>query len=175
MRGVDKTTENKGPSQEINKEPTLFSWNAPSRPFKRRDRRYWVGIVATASLVSFILFIAEGVMPVVLLFSILLFYYVLSTVEPPEIGYKITKAGVEFSDGVFKWKFLKRYWFERKFDTTTLNFEMSKFPGRLELVVKEQDIPKVRQVLNRYLTEDEGRKTVFDRASDWVSQKILHI
>ena len=50
----------------VRKEPEreLLSWTAPSRPFKRRDRQYFVTTFAMAGIVSLVLFLAEGIMPV---------------------------------------------------------------------------------------------------------------
>ena len=40
-------------------EKDLFSWSSPARPFKKRDREFWVSIIAIATIVGFILFIIE--------------------------------------------------------------------------------------------------------------------
>ena len=68
-------------------EKVLFSWKAPMRPFKARDREFWITTIVIAVIFGFILFLIEGVMPVILIVSIIFLYYVLSTVKPEEIGY----------------------------------------------------------------------------------------
>ena len=45
-------------------EKELFSWRAPARPFKKRDREFWVSVIAIAAVSGFILYIIEGIMPV---------------------------------------------------------------------------------------------------------------
>jgi hypothetical protein len=155
-------------------EKELFAWKAKSRPFKKRPREYWVTIVAIASLLSFIMFLAEGTMPVILIISVIFLYYVLSTVEPHDVSFRITDKGVRIEDKLTEWNELTRYWFTEKLDSVTLNFEMTMFPGRLEMMISEKDINKLRQILSKYLPEEEPQKTSFDRTSDWVSKKILH-
>ena len=55
-------------------ERELFSWKAPARPFKRRDREYWVSILAIAGVIGLIILIIEGVMPVILIVALVFFH-----------------------------------------------------------------------------------------------------
>ena len=154
-------------------EKDLFGWSAKSRPFKKRPREYWVTIVAIASLLSFIMFLAEGTMPVILVISVVFLYYVLSTVEPHEISFRVTDKGVRIADRLTEWSLLKRFWFVSRLDSMTLNFETVEFPGRLEMMVLEKDIPKLKQIVGKYLLEEEPEKTSIDKASDFVSKRFL--
>ena len=154
-------------------EKDLFTWKAKSRPFKKRNREYWVTIVAIASLLSFIMFLAEGTMPVILIVSIIFLYYVLSTVEPHEIFFKITNKGIRVEDKLTEWNLLTKFWFTKRMNDTTLNFVTTKFPWNLELMVQEKDVSKLKSVLLEYLPEEEPEKNTLDKASDWVSKKIL--
>jgi hypothetical protein len=154
-------------------EKELFNWTAKSRPFKKRAREYWVTIVAIAALLSFIMFLAEGTMPVILIISVVFLYYVLSTVEPHEVNFKITDKGIRIENKLTEWNILTRYWFVKRLDSNTLNFETTVFPGKIEMVVEEKDVPKFKSLLSKYLPEEEPEKTSVDKASDWVSKKIL--
>ena len=78
-------------------ERNLVTWTAPARPFKRRDRQFYVTTFAIAGIVSLVLFLAEGVMPVILIISLVFLYYVLSTVEPENIEYKATTRGIKIA------------------------------------------------------------------------------
>src|SRR3989344_2388837 len=86
------------PSIRFEPEKDLHSWKAPSRPFKKRGREFWVTVLSIAALLAFVLFLAEGVMPVILIISLVFLFYVLSTVTPEEIEYKITNRGVKVAD-----------------------------------------------------------------------------
>lgn len=154
-------------------EKDLFNWIAKSRPFKKRPREYWVTVVAIASLLSFIMFLAEGTMPVILIISVIFLYYVLSTVEPHEVAFKLTDKGVRVENKLTEWKMLTKFWFTKRLDSTTLNFEMTAFPGRLEMVVLERDVPRLKQLLGKHMPEEEPEKTSVDKASDWVSKRFL--
>jgi uncharacterized membrane protein len=50
-------------------EKDLVVWNAPSRPFKRRDKQFYLTTISIAGIVCLILFLAEGAMPVILIIS----------------------------------------------------------------------------------------------------------
>ena len=71
-------------------EKDLAVWTAPARPFKRRDREFYITILAMGGIVALILFLVEGFMPVILIISLFFLFYALSTVEPEKIEYKVT-------------------------------------------------------------------------------------
>ena len=56
----------------VRREPErdLVVWTAPARPFKRRDKQFYVTTFAMAGIVSLVLFLAEGIMPVILIISL---------------------------------------------------------------------------------------------------------
>src|SRR3972149_8400337 len=84
-------------------ERELISWKAAARPFKRRDRRFYVTVFAMAGIAGAVLFAIEGVMPVVLIIALVFLFYVLSTVEPEEIEYVITNKGVKVAGKKTEW------------------------------------------------------------------------
>jgi len=55
-------------------EKDLITWIAPARPFKRRDRQFYLTTISIAGIVCLILFLAEGAMPVINL-SLLCYEY----------------------------------------------------------------------------------------------------
>jgi hypothetical protein len=153
-------------------EKELFSWNAPSRPFKRRDREFWVTLGAIAFIGGLILFLIEGVMPVILIISIVFLYYVMSTVAPESIAYAITNLGVKIADKRTDWDYLTRFWFSKRFDSDLLVFEMDALPGRLELVIDGKDKEKLREVLVDFVIEEEASPSGLDKAATFLVSKL---
>lgn len=153
-------------------EKDLFVWHAQSRPFKKRSREYWVTIYSIAALLAFVLFLAEGAIPVILIISVLFLHYIMSTVNPEEMEYKITNRGIRIGDNTTFWDELTRYWFTKRMDYDLLVFETFRFPGKLELVVHSSDKEKIKNVLAKYLPEEEPAETSVDKAVKWVSQKL---
>jgi hypothetical protein len=153
-------------------EKDLYVWKAASRPIKKRGREYWVTIFSIAALLAFVLFLAEGVMPVILIVSLVFLYFVLSTVNPEEIEYKITNRGVRIADKTTSWGLLTQYWFSKRMGSDILTFGTFNFPGRFELVIPEKDIQKVKEVLQKYLPEETPVPTSIDKATSWLSKKL---
>lgn len=166
----DQVVEEKPVKRSPEKE--IYSWVAPARPFKRRNREFYITVIAMAAVVGLIMFIAEGVMPVILLASLIFLFYVLSTVEPENIKYQITDKGVKIVDKVTEWDSINRYWFSKRFDTNLVTFETSFLPGRLELVILPENVNDLRNVLNKYLPEEEAKPTRLDKATSWFAKRL---
>jgi hypothetical protein len=160
--------ENKNPEPE----KLLFSWTAPARPFKRRDRDFWVTIVVITVVVGLILFFAEGFMPVILIISVIFLYYILSTVEPESIEYKITTRGIKMSESMNPWKNMNRFWFTKRFDDELLVLEAYVLGGRLELVIKHTDREKIKNLLSKYLLHEVAPPSYIDKATNWFSKNL---
>jgi len=165
---VNEETVNKQPEPE----KTLLSWRAASRPFKKRDKRFWTTIVIISTIFGLILFLAEGVMPVILIISIIFLFYVLSTVEPEEIEYKITNKGVKIADKTNPWEVLTRFWFTNRLKTELLVFELTRIPGRLETVINSSDKDKLRKVVSEYLPEEQASPSGLDKMANWLAKRL---
>ena len=177
MAAQGKQTQKEVPEAQpvvVRPEPErdLFAWKAPSRPFKRRDRQFWVTVGAIAGISGLVLFLIEGAMPVILIISLVFLFYVLSTVPPEEIEYKITNKGIKVVDKRTDWELLTRFWFSRRFDSELLVFEMVTIPGRLELVVNSKDKDALKKVLSEYLNEEEASPSNLDKAANWFAKKL---
>ena len=171
----NKETEVKKPEPVVvRREPELdlVSWSAPARPFKRRDRRFYVTTISIVSLVCLILFLAEGIMPVVLLVSLLFLFFVLSTVPPETIEYKITTRGISMAGKKVGWDLLGRFWFSKRTDYELLIIETANFPGRMEFIVIPERKDEIGKALSSYLSEEEIPPSALDKVAGWVSSKL---
>ena len=153
-------------------EADLVSWIAPARPFKRRDRKFYTTIIAIAALCGLILFLIEGFLPVILIISIVFLFYILSTVEPENIEYKITNRGIKVGINRTDWELLGRFWFTNRFDTELLIVETAAFPGRLELVIKPEIKAEIEKNVGKYLTQEEIPASSLDKAANWFSERL---
>ncbi len=157
----------------LKEEKDLLSWTAPARPFKRRNRQFYVTIIAIASIVGLILFLVDGFLPVILIISIVFLFYVLSTVEPENVEYKITNLGIKIADTPrVDWELTRRFWFTKRFDNEILVIETVTFPGRLELVMGSQSKEEVKNSLIKYIVFEEAPASSLDKAANWFSQKL---
>lgn len=161
-----------GTKKKLIEEKEAFSWEAPARPFKRRNREYFITIIAMAAVVALVLFFAEGFMPVILIVALVFLYYTLNTVEPEKIAYKITNLGVKVANRRQDWEVITKYWFSKKMDTEVLVLELSIIPRRLDLVINKGDEERIRKAMKGYAPEDETPPSLIDKAIDWVSGKL---
>jgi hypothetical protein len=153
-------------------EKTLFAWEAPARPFKRRDREFYVTVVSIFVIIGLVLFLAEGPVPVILLVSFLFLVYVLNTVEPEKVEYRITNKGVKIAERETYWMNIRRFWFSGRLDTSLVVFETLTIPGRLELVVEKNDEERIREILAKFLKEEEVPPSFLDKATNWFNKKL---
>jgi len=152
-------------SQPPAKEETLLEWAAPSRPFKRRSRDFYTTLIAIAALLGVILFLIEGFMPVLLIISLLFLFYVLSTIEPETITYKITSFGIRVEQSLTPWDMMGRFWFTKRFGSELLIIEVFRLPGRIELVIDPAVKPKITSVISKHLTHEEIPPSLMDKFS----------
>jgi hypothetical protein len=153
-------------------EKDLFVWSAPSRSFTQKGREFWVKVVAVASIFGFIIFIVEGAMPVLLMIALIFLFYVLSTVRPENIEYRISNLGIKIGESRTDWNAVTRFWFLKRASDEILVFELTALPGRLEYVYNAGDQQKIREILKKYIPEEETPETRLDKASEWLSSKL---
>lgn len=160
-------------TQDVESEKELFSWKSPSTTFKKRDKEFWVKIMVVSGLFGFILFLAEGVMPVILLISIVFLFYVITNIQPEIIVNKITNKGIRIADRLNKWELFTRFWFVERGKNTFLVLETLSIPGRLELAVDSKDKEKLEKVLTRFIPREEIPPTRLDKATEWLSKRFF--
>ena len=156
----------------VEQEKILFTWLAPSRPFKRRNKDFYITLVAIAAVVGLIIFLIDGWLPVLLIISLVFLFYVMSTVEPEAVKHGITTWGVRVGGDLIDWLNLGRFWFSRRFDNTLLVIEANTIGDRVELVVNPKDRSNIEKVLSKYLIHEEIPPSRLDKASNWFSKKL---
>jgi hypothetical protein len=181
---MNPATESKNPTQStlnndpqavvVRREPEkdLVVWTAPARLFKRRGRQFYVTVFAIAGIVSLILFLAEGIMPVILIVSLVFLYYVLSTVQPENIEYKVTTKGIRIANKLTEWQSLNRYRFSKRFDNNLMIIDTSFIPGRIELIINPGIKDQLKKEISAYIPYEEVPAGAIDRATNWFAEKM---
>jgi len=174
MEAAQSTLNEKPQAVVVRREPEkdLVTWMAPSRPFKRRDRQFYVTTFAIAGIVSLVLFLAEGIMPVLLIISLVFLYYVLSTVEPENIEYKITSKGVKVSGKLTPWGMFNRFWFGKRFDSELLILETLAIPGRIEMVIKADIKDSLKKEISAFVPYEDVPASSLDKLTGWFAGKL---
>ncbi len=153
-------------------EMLVLQWQSPSRPFKKRTKRFFTTVMVIGLLVSLILFFAGQVLPVAVVFSIVFLVYVLSVVPPIMLNHTITTFGIHIDAELYYWQELGRFWFETKHNQGLVNIEVTRFPGRLTLMLGDQTEDEIRSVLAEVLLEERPPLTQFEKIAKWLEQHI---
>jgi len=159
-------------SPQTDPEKDLVVWMAPARPFKRRNKDFYVTVAAMAGVTALVLFLIEGWLPVILVISLVFLFYVMSTVEPENIEYKITNKGIKIAGRLNDWNMMGRFWFTKRLDNELLVIETRTLPGRMELVVTPEVKDQIKKELSEYLTHEEIPASGIDKAANWFSNKV---
>lgn len=181
---MESAQDKKNPSNStLNNEPQavvirrelerdLVTWTAPTRPFMRHDRQFFTATFAIAGIISLVVFLAEGPMPVILIIALVFLFYVLSTVPPDNIEYKITNKGVKIADKLTEWQYLIRFWFEKRTGSEILIFETFQIPGRIEMVINPEIKENLKREISAYLPFEKAPASGLDKITNWVAQKL---
>lgn len=131
---------------------TLLSWDAPSRPFKKKDRSYYTTIAILVILLALIAFLASEFLLIGALLSFAFVAYVLAFVPPHNITYRISTQGITIGEDFYLWHFLDAFWFKEKEKQKVLHIQTRlRFPAQLMLVVGSGDEEKIKKLIARFL------------------------
>lgn len=167
--------ENPVPSKEIPKpiqEKTLFSWRANLRPFEKKSKEFYLNAGAILSVVSLIIFIAEGWVPVILLIAFAFLYFILHSVEPEIVDYQITNFGIKIKNELISWDKITNFWIEEKNNICKLVIGTVFLPGKLEIVIDKKDKEKIKSIVKDYVLEQANPPSTLEKLVNWLSSKI---
>lgn len=159
-------------AKQENKEEVYAAWSSPSRLFKRRDREFFVNILAIVFLLSVILIFVREFVLIAAVLSIVFLIYVLSTVPPEEVRHRITNMGIESAGHFYRWEEFADFWFEEQWGQTMLVLRPY-MTTRLILLLGGQSKDKIREAVARHLPyREEPDKSWVDNAAQWLTEKI---
>ena len=146
----------------------LATWEASSRPYRKKDRYYYTTIVILVILLCFIAFLAQEFLLIGVLFALTFVAYVLAFVPPNDITYKLSTQGIIIGDHFYFWHDLDSFWFKEKEGIQVLIIQTRlRFPGQLMLVLGTEELEKIKKIVAKFLPYHEIPQTsVLDRWSD---------
>ncbi|MFA5532324.1 MAG: hypothetical protein WDA13_01885 [Candidatus Shapirobacteria bacterium] len=171
---VDKTEDIKNKIlDDWNEEKTKIEWEAPERAFQKRDKDFWVTAIAILILVSVILVFVKEFFLIIALVSILFLYYVMSTIEPGNIKYKITNRAIYFGEPNYEWDLLTRFWFKKSLSSEMIHFETKlRFPRQVSLVINKEDKEKIKEIVLKKLPMVEYSPNFIDKLTKWFADRL---
>lgn len=131
---------------------TLLFWEAPSRPFRKKDRSFYTTIAIIVILLVLILLLAREFLLIGAILALAFVAYVLAFVPPHNIKYRISTQGLTIGEDFYFWHFLDAFWFKEKEGSKVLHIQTRfRFPGQLMLVLGDQNEEKVKKIVARFL------------------------
>jgi len=167
--------EEKKPAPKLEKSDIrfkeIFSWEAPERPFKKRNKEFWTTLLSLVLLISLILFFAKEYFLIATIFALVFLFYILSTRPPQKITYKITNQGIFWGQTKYEWPVLHSFWVESDDGQAVLkvNTYLS-FPRQLILPLGDQDEKALREILENFLPYEQPEPTFIEKATNWLAK-----
>ena len=147
----------------------LVEWEAPARPFRKKDRSFYTTVAILIALISLIALLAGEKILVGALLAFTFLIYVLNFVPPQNIKYKLSTQGVTIENHFYHWQELDSFWFTEKDGSIVLHIlTQLRFPAIL-MVVLSDDLTEeeIRRIVLRYLPYHEiAPKSTLDKWSD---------
>jgi len=154
-------------------EKTIFEWEAAERAFKKRDKDFWITAISILVIVGIIFFLIGENMLIVALCSVLFLYYVLSTVPPENIRYKITNRGLYFGELKYIWDDLERFWFKNSLDSEMMFIETKlRFPRQISFVINPTDKDILLDIVKRKIPLIESPPSSMDKTIKWFGDHL---
>ncbi len=142
-------TPKMGEAEEIK---TLLSWQAPARPFRKKDRSYYTTLGIIVILLTLILLLFHEFLLIATLLSLTFVAYVLAFVPPHSIDYRISTQGITLGEDFYFWHFLDAFWFKETEGHKVLHIQTRlRFPAQIMMVLEGVDEEKVKKILSRFL------------------------
>lgn len=160
-----------GEDEQYSDVKTLLAWHAPARPYRKRNRDFYVTSSLIVFLVSIILFFFSQYLLIVVVLSFLFVVFVLYTIPPHSVYYRISTEGIRLEDKFYLWQELYDFYFTQKEGVTLLHIRTDSYvAGELILLLGDMDRNHVKSVLIRYLPFREYvRPTFMEKSATWLS------
>lgn len=170
---LNRTPEKEPVVIDFNEEKVLFEWEAPERSFQKRDKDFWITVIAILVLVSVILIFIKEFFLIIALVSILFLYYVLSTVPPALVTNKITNRGIYFGSLRYKWDQLVRFNFKKSLSSEAIQFETGlRFPRQVSLVINPEEKEKIKNIVIKRIPLMDTSPTFVDKLTKWFANRL---
>lgn len=158
--------------RESNEEEVYAAWMSPSRLFKKRDRDFFVNILAIVFLLSVILVFVREFVLIATVLSIVFLIYVLSTVPPEDVKHRITNLGIESAGHFYRWEEFADFWFDEQWGQHMVVLRPIMAP-RIIIILGSEKQEKIREMIARHIPfREEPDRSWIDNAARWISEKI---
>lgn len=150
----------------------LLVWEAPTRPFKKRDRTFFQTVIALAFLLVVISFFLREWLLIGSILAIVFLSYVLAAVPPSIIHNKITTKGIWVGDTFYKFSEILQYWFEHQLENTVLVL-LTQMGTEVNVVIPTGKKKEIDALLrDKLVFREKPLKNAIDKIGEWLQKSI---
>ncbi len=148
----------------------LYTWKGPLRPYIKRSRKVIRFYLALAILLSLITVFFGNYMLLLVIWTLLFLFYVLTITPPPEVETRITQFGIETVGTTLRFDYLSHFYFTHRFTYEILTIVTHPpYFDHFFIVIPNVE---VKAAVIKYLSEhviyqEHPQKTAVDRMIDW--------
>lgn len=155
-------------------EKEIYWWKSLERYQKTRSKEFYSTIIVLAVLVSIIMFFIEGIMPVLVIWSIVFVAWAISKTPPVEVEHRITSWGIRTGGGLYRYSDMDFFWIEDMENQKMLRVLMPRrLPGMLAILIKADDEEKIKKIMmDQGVPMQTPQKTWMDKTLNWVAKKV---
>jgi hypothetical protein len=156
----------------INEVQTLLNWSAPSRPYRKKQKMYFLNLILIMLTVEVILFLFGQHILMLVVASLVFLAFAFASTPPVNVQYRISSEGIAIEDHFYLWQELYDFYFKQPDGMDVLHIRTKTYLlGELIITLGDVSKDKVRSVLLPYLPFREVTHTTFtERAGDWVAK-----
>lgn len=153
---------------------TLLSWHAPGRPFRKREKKFFINVIVLAAFIEIIIFLFSQYLLMLVVASLVFVIFALNYVPPHNFRYRISSEGITIEDHFFLWQELYDFYFKRREGHDVLHIRTrALIPGELTLTLGDVHTEQVKSVLLPYLPYREVvRPTFMEKSGDFLSRNF---
>ncbi len=153
-------------------EKPLLEFEAYERPHKVWTREFYSSVIVIAFLVSVILYFIEGLMPVVVIWTLVFMLWAMAKTEPRLIKTTLTSFGLKSGDKTYRYEEMDSFWFETKWGSRLLRINLAVVPWHIVTVIDPKKEDEIRKIIGERVLYQEPATTWLDRAMKWISEKM---
>ena len=153
-------------------ESILFDWDSYERPRKKWSKEFYSSVIVMAFLASVIFYFIEGIMPVLVIWSMVFMLWAMSKTEPRMEKYAISTWGLRTKERLYRFEEMNNFWFESKWGGRLMRLNFNRMPWHLVIVINPETEDKIRKLMLQNVNYQEPAVTWSDRLVKWIGEKI---
>lgn len=158
--------------KSTHEEKNLIEWDAFERPQKKWGKDFYSTVIVMAILASIIFYFIDGIMPVLVIWSLVFMLWAMSHTEPRKEHYGLTSWGLRTAEGIYRYEDMSAFWLETKWGGRLLRINLRHAPWHIVIVIDSEKENSIRKNLLDNVPYQEPPITWLDRVVKWLSEKI---